>query len=138
MKVTSKKPSKQRKALANFKNHQRSKLLNTRLADFLQDVYAVKRLPVNVGDNVRVVKGDFADIEGEVLEIKKNLKLIIKECQLEKADGTSYYVPIHHSKVIITKLKKEGKKMDPWRKNIIERRSGFEFIDEELKAPVKK
>ena len=35
MKVASKKPGKQRKKLYNYKNHQRSKLLSTRVADFL-------------------------------------------------------------------------------------------------------
>lgn len=138
MKVASKKPKKQRKALFNYKNHQRSKLLSTRLADFLQDVYGVRRLPIRVGDNVRVVKGDFKDIEGECMEVRKDLKLIIKECKLDKTSGESYYVPIHHSKVIITKLKKEGKKMDNSRKSILERKTGYEFIDEELKGPIKK
>jgi len=71
-------------------------------------------------------------------EIKKNLKLIIKECKLEKPDGTSYYVPIHISKVVITKLKGEGKKMDPLRRQIIERKLGYEFVEEKLKAPIKK
>jgi large subunit ribosomal protein L24 len=137
MKIESKQPKKQHKALENYKPHQMPKLLSVRLADFLQEEYGVKRLPVRVGDNVRVVKGDFTDIEGEIME-KKGLKLIIKECQLEKSDGTSYYVPIHVSKIVITKLKKEGKKMDPLRRQIIERKSGYEFIEEELKAPGKK
>ncbi len=138
MKIKSKKPRKQRKALAHYKLHQRSKLLSCRVADFLQEEYGIKRLPVRVGDSVRCVKGDFVDIEGEIMEIKKNLKLIIKECKLEKPDGTSYYVPIHISKVVITKLKGEGKKMDPLRRQIIERKLGYEFVEEKLKAPIKK
>lgn len=138
MKTKSKKPRKQHKALANYKPHQRSKLLSCRLADFLQEEYGIKRLPVRTGDSVRVVSGDFVDIEGEIMEIKKNLKLIIKECKLEKVDGTTYYIPIHVSKLIITKLKGEGKKMDPLRRQIIERKLGYEFVEEELKAPIKK
>lgn len=137
MKIKSKQPRKQHKALAQYKLHQRSKLLSTRVADFLQEQYGIKRLPIRVGDSVRVVKGDFIEIEGKVEEIKKNLKLIIKECQLEKADGTTYYVPVHVSKVIITKLKEEGRKMDTLRRQIIERKSGFELFEEELKAPIK-
>ena len=138
MKIKSKKPSKQRKSLAQYKLHQRSKLLSCRIADFLEEEYGIKKLPVRVGDSVRVVKGDFVDIEGEIMEIKKNLRLIIKECKLEKADGTTYYVPVHVSKVIITKLKEEGRKIDPLRRQIIERKLGYELVEEELKAPIKK
>ncbi|GAH12897.1 unnamed protein product, partial [marine sediment metagenome] len=37
-----------------------------------------------------------------------------------------------------SKLKGEGKKMDPLRRQIIERKLGYEFVEEKLKAPIKK
>lgn len=73
MKVKSKQPRKQRKALYNFKNHERSKLFSTRVADFLREEYGIKKLPVRVGDSVRITRGEFKDFEGEVLEITKNV-----------------------------------------------------------------
>jgi len=137
MKVKSKQPRKQRKALYNYKNNQRSKLLSTRIADYLREEYGIKRLPIRVGDQVRVCKGEFKDFEGEALEITKDLRCRIKEAQFEKTDGTQYHPAIHISNLIITKFAKE-KKMDPWRVNMIERKAGYRILEEELVGPKKK
>ena len=135
MKVASKKPGKQRKALYNHKNHQRSKLNSTRVADFLYDKYGVKRLPLRVGDQVRITRGEFKDFEGEVLEITDKQRAKIKEATFERTDGTQFYPAIHVSNLVITKFYKE-KKMDAYRARMIERKSGFKF-EEELMAPKK-
>jgi ribosomal protein uL24 len=89
-----------------------------------------------VGDEVRVVKGEFRDFEGEVIEIAKNLRAKIKEATFDKADGTQFHPSIHVSKLIITKLGKE-KKLDPWRASIIERKALYGFGEETLAAPKK-
>jgi large subunit ribosomal protein L24 len=136
MKVKSKQPRKQRKALYTYKNHQRSKLLSTRVADFVREEYGIKSLPLRVGDEVRVVKGEFRDFEGEVIEITKNQRAKIKEATFDKADGTQFHPSIHISKLIITKLGKE-KKLDPWRAKIIERKALYGFSEEQLTAPKK-
>jgi len=136
MKVTSKKPGKQRKMLYNYKNHQRSKLLSTRVADFLRDEYGIKRLPLRVDDQVRITRGEFKDFEGTVLEITKGQRAKIKEAQFEKTDGTTFNPPIHISNLVITKFTKE-KKMDPWRAKIIERKALYGFWEEEITAPKK-
>ena len=107
MKIKSRQPRKQRKALYSYKKHERSKLFTTRVADFLRDEYGIKKLPVRVGDQVRVCKGEYKDFEGEVLEITKNLRCKIKEAQFEKSDGTQFHPAIHVSNLIITKLAKE-------------------------------
>ena len=130
MKVKSKQPKKQRKALANYQNHQRSKLFSTRVADFVRDEYGIKRMPVRVGDSVRITRGEFTDFEGTVEEVTKDLRCKIKEAQFEKADGTQFHPAIHISNLIITKFTKE-KKMDPWRAKIIERKALYGFYDEE-------
>jgi large subunit ribosomal protein L24 len=137
LKVNSRKPKKQRKALFNYKNHQRSKLLRARLADFLQEDYGIRTLPLRVGDHVRIVKGEFKDFEGEVTEITDNLRVKIKEAAFEKADGTEWNPSIHVSNLIITKFKEE-KDMDPWRAQIIDRKSIFGFKwKEALEGPKK-
>ena len=136
MKVKSKQPRKQRKALYNYKNHERSKLFSTRVADFLRDEYGIKKLPVRVGDQVRVCKGEFKDFEGEVLEITKNVRCKIKEAQFEKSDGTQFHPAIHVSNLVITKFAKE-KKLDPWRAQMIERKALYGFYDQELTGPKK-
>ena len=136
MKVKSRQPRKQRKALFNYKNHQRSKLFSTRVADFVREEYGIKKLPVRVGDQVRVVKGEFKDFEGEILEVTKNLRCKIKEAKFEKTDGTDFHPAIHISNLIITKFTKE-KKMDPWRAKVIERKTLYGFYDEEMTGPKK-
>lgn len=136
MKVNSKQPKKQRKALYNYSNYQRSKLFSTRVADFLRDEYGIKRLPLRVGDQVRVCRGEFKDFEGEVIELTKNLRCKIKECTFDKQDGTQFHPGIHISNLVITKFTKE-KKMDPWRANMIERKAVYGFYKEDLKAPKK-
>ena len=136
MKVASKKPGKQRKAFYNSKNHQRSSLVSTRVADFLVEDYGVKKIPLRVGDSVRVTKGEFQDFEGEVLEInRKTRRVKIKEVTFEKTDGTTFYPKIDSSNLIITKFYKE-KKMDAWRAQMIERKA-YESIDEDIIAPKK-
>ncbi|MHA1293255.1 MAG: 50S ribosomal protein L24 [Promethearchaeota archaeon] len=136
MKITSKKPKKQRKALYNYKNHQRSKLLSCRLADFLREEYGIKRIPLRVGDQIRIVKGEYKDFEGEVIEIDENLRVKIKEASFERSDGTAFNPAIHVSNLILTKFKAEAKKMDGWRASMIERKAGY-LWEEELMAPKK-
>ncbi|MFX1456116.1 MAG: 50S ribosomal protein L24 [Promethearchaeota archaeon] len=136
MKVKSKQPRRQRKALYNYKNHQRSKLFTVRVADFLRDEYGIKKIPVRVGDSVRITRGEYKDFEGEVLEVTKNLRCKIKEAQFEKTDGTQFHPAIHISNLLITKFAKE-KKMDPWRAKVIERKALYGFYDEEV-ASLKK
>ncbi|MFW9989877.1 MAG: 50S ribosomal protein L24 [Candidatus Odinarchaeota archaeon] len=136
MKVKSKKPRNQRKTLYNYKNHQRSKLLSTRIADFLREEYGIKKLPLRVGDQVRVCRGEFKDFEGEVIEVTKNLRCKIKECTFEKTDGTQFNPAIHISNLVIARFAKE-KKMDPWRANMIERKAVYGFYEEDLKGPKK-
>lgn len=136
MKVKSKQPRKQRKALYNTENHQRSKLLTTRVADFLRDEYGIKKLPLRIGDQVRVVRGEFRDFEGEVIEFANNQRVKVKECVFDKTDGTQFHPSIHISNLIITKFKDE-RKMDQWRASIIERKALFGFSQEDITAPKK-
>ena len=136
MKITSRLPRKQRKALYNYKNHQRSKLFSTRVADFLRDEYGIRRMPIRVGDQARVAKGEFKDFEGEILEVTRNLRCKIKEAQFEKSDGTQFHPAIHISNLVITKFAKE-KKMDPWRAQMMERKALYGFYEEELVGPKK-
>ena len=131
VRVLSKKPGKQRKALFKVKHHQASKLFTAPLDISLQEVYGIKRLPVRVDDSVRIVAGEFEGIEGKVLSCdKKTRRLTIEEATLEKRSGENYYVPIAISKIVITKLetKRAKRKVDPWRERIIDRKMKMEEI----------
>jgi len=136
MKVKSKQPRKQRKALFNYKNHQKSKLLTVRVADFVREEYGIKTLPLRVGDGVRITRGEFKDFEGEIIEITKKQRAKIKEATFDKSDGTQFHPAIHISKMVITKFTKE-KKMDPWRARMIDRKAIFGFSEDVLTGPKK-
>jgi large subunit ribosomal protein L24 len=128
VRVKSKKPSKQRNALRNVKNHQVSKLFTVPLDENLQVEWGVKRLPVRKDDSVRIIAGEFVGIEGKVLEIhKKTRKVTIEEATLQKRDGSNYYVPIPISKIILTKFGE--KKMDAWREKMIDRKEKLATVD---------
>lgn len=133
VRVNSKKPRKQRSALQKVKNHQVSKLFTAPIDESLQEIYGIKRIPVRVGDSVRIIKGEFVGIEGKVTSMnKKTRKLIIEEATLQKQSGENYFVPISVSNIIITKFETEkaGKKIDPWRENrIIERKEKLDLIE---------
>jgi large subunit ribosomal protein L24 len=119
--TASHKPGKQRKALAEMPLHLRGKLLTARLSDELREKYGVKRLPVRKGDTVLVMRGDFQGAEGKVVKVDlKRVRIFIEGVQKKKADGTPVYVPIHPSKVMITKLDLS----DKLRLKIVERRRG--------------
>ncbi|MEM0004514.1 MAG: 50S ribosomal protein L24 [Desulfurococcaceae archaeon] len=113
------KPSIQRKRLYNMPLHLRHKLLNARLSKELIEKYGVKRLPVRVGDVVRIMRGDFAGHEGKVVNVDlKRARIFIEGVQVKKADGTPVYYPIHPSKVMIVKLDLS----DKYRTKVIERK----------------
>jgi len=115
------KPSKQRKALFNAPLHKLRKLFNAPLSKELREKYGVKRLPVRVGDVVRIMRGDWKGHEGKVVRVDtKRVRIYVEGVQIKKADGTPVYYPIHPSKVMIIKLDLS----DRWRREIIKRRSG--------------
>ena len=124
MKVKSKKPSKQRKAIYDAKPHQRK--FTVRLDESLMEEWGIKRIPLRKDDEVRIIKGELIDVEGKVLSLNnKTGKIEIEEATLEKKNGATYYIPISPSNLVLTKFgatKLTNKKMDPWRQKIIDRK----------------
>ncbi len=114
-------PRKQRKALYNAPLHLRRKLLTAPLSKELREKYGVKRLPVRKGDEVRIVRGAYAGMEGKVNRVDlRKVRIYIDGVTRERSDGTPVFIPIHPSKVEIIKLDLS----DEERRKIIERRKG--------------
>jgi len=112
-------PRVQRRQLYTMPLHLRHKLFNAPLSRELREKYGVKRLPVRVGDVVRIMRGDFTGVEGKVVKVDlKRVRIFVEGVQIKKADGTPVYYPIHPSKVMIVKLDLS----DKYRLKIIERR----------------
>ncbi|MEZ0290461.1 MAG: 50S ribosomal protein L24 [Sulfolobales archaeon] len=117
--MSSSQPRKVRKRLFNAPLHQRWKLLTAKLSEDLQREYGVKRLPVRTGDTVRILRGDWKEHEGKVVNVDlKRVRIHVEGVTLKKADGTPVFYPIHPSKVMIVKLGE----IDEVRRKIIERR----------------
>ncbi|MEM0000803.1 MAG: 50S ribosomal protein L24 [Desulfurococcaceae archaeon] len=119
------KPSLQRKQLYSMPLHLRHKLFNARLSKELEEKYGIKRLPVRVGDVVRITRGDFTGHEGKVVKVNlKRVRIFVEGVQMKKADGTPVYYPVHPSKVMIVKLDTS----DKHRLKIIERRKKSQVV----------
>jgi len=114
-------PRKQRRTLYNASLHLRRKMMTAPLSHELREKHGIKRLPVRKGDEVRILRGQYAGMEGKVNRVDlRKMRIYIDGVTRERADGTPVFVPIHPSKVEIIKLDLSDKR----RKEIIERRKG--------------
>ena len=113
------KPAKQRKMLFQAPDHIRYKLFAAPLSPELRKSHGVKTIPVRSGDAVRIMRGDHKGFEGKIASVdRKKYRIYVEGLTREKVDGTTTFVPIHPSKVMITRLNLD----DKWRKKILERK----------------
>jgi large subunit ribosomal protein L24 len=123
------KPSKQRKKLFQAPDHIRYKHFAALLSPELRKSYGTRSLPVRSGDTVRVMRGDRKGFEGKVSRVdRESYRIYVEGLTREKVDGTTIFVPVHPSKVMITKLNLE----DKWRKKILERKKRAEEVTEKV------
>ncbi|MGQ9530392.1 MAG: 50S ribosomal protein L24 [Candidatus Bathycorpusculaceae bacterium] len=113
------KPSKQRKMLFQAPDHIRYKLFAAPLSPELRKTHGVKTIPVRSGDTVRIMRGDHKGFEGKITRVdREKYRIYIEGLTREKVDGTTTFVPIHPSKVMVTRLNLD----DKWRRKILERK----------------
>lgn len=113
------KPSKQRKMVFQAPDHVRYKLFAAPLSADLIASQGAKTLPVRSGDTVRIQRGDHKGFEGKVTRVdREKYRVYVEGLTREKVDGTTIFVPIHPSKIMITRLNLD----DKWRKKILERK----------------
>jgi large subunit ribosomal protein L24 len=125
-------PRKQRKLLYNAPAHLRHKLMAASLSPQLITSKGAKTLPVRKGDSVRIMRGDHKGFEGKISRVDlKNYRIYVEGLTREKVDGTTIFVPLHPSKVMIRNLNLD----DKWRKAIAETKK--ELSKEEEKAVTK-
>ncbi len=112
-------PRKQRKLLHNAPAHLRHKLMSAPLSPQLTASKSVKTLPVRKGDTVRIMRGDHKGFDGKISRVDlKNYRIYLEGLTREKVDGTTIFLPVHPSKVMIKNLNLS----DKWRKAIVERK----------------
>lgn len=132
------KPAKQRKMVYQAPDHIRHRLLAAHLSAELRASHGLKSLPVRSGDTVHVMRGDHKGVEGKITRVDlAEYRIFVEGLTREKVDGTTISVPIHPSKVIVTRLNLD----DKWRKEILdsrkERRKRMEKVAEKPKAKAK-
>ncbi len=99
--------------------HRRHKLMAARLSKELREKYKARSLPVRKGDRVKIIKGDFKKLDGDVLEVDVENRLIrVQGASVTKADGSQVVRAVRPSSVMLLKLVEDKKRM-----RSIERRS---------------
>ncbi len=133
MKTT--KPGKQRKRLYHAPLNERYKRFSAPLSSKLKESHGANSVPVRNGDTVMIMRGDRKGSEGKVTQInRKKYRIFIEGATREKVDGTTTFIPIHPSKVMITRLNLD----DKWRKKILERKGVTEKAEIAEEEPPKK
>jgi large subunit ribosomal protein L24 len=116
---TTKNPGKQRKKLFNAPAHIRHKLMAAPLSAELLAQRGVKALPVRKGDTVRIMRGDHKGFEGKISKVDlKRYRVTLEGLTREKVDGTTVFVTIHPSKIMIKTLNLD----DKLRKAVLDRK----------------
>jgi len=132
MKTT--KPTKQRKRMYQAPVTERYRRFSAPLSSKLKESHGTNSVPVRKGDTVMIMRGDRKGSEGKVTQInRKNYRIFIEGADREKVDGTKISVPIHPSKVMITRLNLD----DKWRKKIMERKGVAEKAEIAEEEPPK-
>jgi len=113
------KPSKQRKAVYQAPDHRRHKFFGAPLSSELRASHGIRTFPVRSGDTVRIMRGDHEGFEGKITRVDlAKYHVYVEGLTREKVDGTTIFVPIHPSKVMITNLNLD----DKWRKKVLARK----------------
>lgn len=129
------KPGKQRKRIYQASPNERYRRFSAPLSSKLKDSHGTNSAPVRKGDTVMIMRGDRKGTEGKVNQIdRKKYLIFVDGANREKVDGTQIPVPIHPSKVMITRLNLD----DKWRKKILERKGAIEENNKEKNEPPKK
>ncbi|MEM1994252.1 MAG: 50S ribosomal protein L24 [Nitrososphaerales archaeon] len=114
-------PSRSRIILKTVPHHKRGKMLSAHLSDDLRAKYGIRSLPLRKGDTVKILRGEYAGVEGKVTAVYRAMgRIAVEGVTREKIAGGTAPVKIHASKVMITSLNLD----DKWRQKILERKGG--------------
>jgi large subunit ribosomal protein L24 len=96
--------------------HQLDKHIRSPLSENLRSEYNKRNARVIKGDTVKVLRGEYKNVEGKVEKVKTGRStLFIEGIQREASKGGKVKVQIHSSNVIITSLNLH----DKYRSNVI-------------------
>jgi large subunit ribosomal protein L24 len=114
----------------NIKKHKIDKNICSPLADNLRNEYHKRNARVIQGDTVKVLRGEYKNVEGKVEKVKTGLStLFIEGIQREASKGGKVKIPIHSSNVMITSLNLQDKQ----RGNVIRKIKSLPTEKKEIK-----
>jgi large subunit ribosomal protein L24 len=117
------KPGKQRKRMHQAPLTERYRRFSAPLSPKLKEKRNTNSVPVKTGDTVKIMRGDRKGFEGKVSRVdRKKYRIFVEGATREKVDGTTTLIPIHPSKVMITRLSLD----DKWRRKMLERKGAVE------------
>jgi large subunit ribosomal protein L24 len=91
-------------------------MVSSHLSDDLTARFRVRRVPLRSGDRVRIMRGEFAGLEGKVERVEYSTgRVFVEGMTREKAAGISSKLPVHSSKVLVTELNLS----DKWRSGLL-------------------
>jgi large subunit ribosomal protein L24 len=101
-----------------LKKHKRFANIRSKLSENLKKEYEKRNARVIKGDTVKIMRGEYKNVEGKVEKVNtERSTLIIEGVQKEVAKGGKVKVHIHSSNVMITSLNTQDKK----RENVIKK-----------------
>ena len=96
-------------------------MMSAPLSKELRDKYKVRSLPIRKDDEVQLNHGKHksSPVTGKITAVyRKKWVVHVDRAQREKANGLTVPIPVHPSRVVITKLK-----LNKNRKELLERRA---------------
>lgn len=94
----------------NIPKHRIDKNIRSPLTETLRNEYKKRNARVIKGDTVKVLRGEYKNVEGKVEKVKtRNSSLLIEGIQREASKGGKVKVQIHSSNVMITSLNLQDK-----------------------------
>jgi large subunit ribosomal protein L24 len=110
---------KQRKYRINAPLNEKRKMVSSTLSEELRKKYQKRSFPLRKGDNVEIMRGEYAKKTGKVNNIRLDkMKVTIENVQETKKDGTKRDISFDPSNLRIKELNLDDKK----RKEAIERK----------------
>jgi len=104
-------PRKQRKWRDMAPLHKRRSFIKSHLSKKLQEKYGRRSVPVRKGDVVRIMRGQFKGVDGEVLTVDlKKCSVYVEGVTIKKTDGTDTARAVAPSNMMITDLTLDDKK----------------------------
>jgi large subunit ribosomal protein L24 len=83
----------------------------SQLSSELKEKHGKRSVRPRVGDTVKIVRGEFRDVEGKITKVDPRYGVVnVEGVTREKLKGGNAPVPIHSSNLVVTGLALEDKK----------------------------